>query len=130
MSSVATASNLLLISRMRETAYHIIILLQINNIYKLTVCFFFYQTLSRPEKLSSQGHILEAAIEAAATEVVNLRDNLNEWDSKVGDGDCGSTVGLRVAYVFPFICSPCYLHLITPFSNCRCSEVQWLYLKT
>lgn len=32
------------------------------------------------------------AIEAAANEVINLRDSLNEWDSKVGDGDCGSTV--------------------------------------
>jgi len=71
--------------------------------------------LSRPEKLSPQGHILEAAIEAAATEVVNLRDNLNEWDNKVGDGDCGSTVGLWIAYLFPFICSPCYLHLISSF---------------
>nr|O04059.1 RecName: Full=Putative 3,4-dihydroxy-2-butanone kinase [Solanum lycopersicum]CAA72805.1 putative 3,4-dihydroxy-2-butanone kinase [Solanum lycopersicum] len=50
------------------------------------------KTLSRPEKLSPQGHILETAIEAAATEVVNLRDNLNEWDNKVGDGDCGSTM--------------------------------------
>ncbi|WMV35526.1 hypothetical protein MTR67_028911 [Solanum verrucosum] len=50
------------------------------------------KTLSRPEKLSPQGHILEAAIEAAATEVVILRDNLNEWDNKVGDGDCGSTM--------------------------------------
>ncbi|XP_060171240.1 putative 3,4-dihydroxy-2-butanone kinase isoform X2 [Lycium barbarum] len=50
------------------------------------------KTSSRPEKLSPQGHVLEAAIEAAATEVVNLRDNLNDWDSKVGDGDCGSTM--------------------------------------
>lgn len=50
------------------------------------------KTLSRPEILSPQGHILEAAIEAAAAEVVNLRDNLNEWDGKVGDGDCGSTM--------------------------------------
>lgn len=69
--------------------------------------------MSRPEKLSPQGHILEGAIEAAATEVVNLRDNLNEWDSKVGDGDCGSTVGLRIASLFPFVCCPCYLHLIS-----------------
>ncbi|KAI5674812.1 hypothetical protein M9H77_15176 [Catharanthus roseus] len=50
------------------------------------------ETLSRPEQLNPQGHILEVAIEAAATEVVNLKDSLNEWDSKVGDGDCGSTM--------------------------------------
>ncbi|KAL8478420.1 hypothetical protein ACS0TY_030356 [Phlomoides rotata] len=46
----------------------------------------------RPQQLSPQGHILEVAIEAAATAVMNLRDSLNEWDSKVGDGDCGSTM--------------------------------------
>lgn len=50
------------------------------------------EILSRPEQLSPQGHILEAAIEAAATEIVNMKDSLNEWDSKVGDGDCGSTM--------------------------------------
>lgn len=32
------------------------------------------------------------AIEAAANAIINIRDSLNEWDSKVGDGDCGSTV--------------------------------------
>ncbi|XP_042000283.1 putative 3,4-dihydroxy-2-butanone kinase [Salvia splendens] len=47
---------------------------------------------SRPEELSPLGHILEVAIEAAATSIINLRDNLNDWDSKVGDGDCGSTM--------------------------------------
>ncbi|KAL1554023.1 putative 3,4-dihydroxy-2-butanone kinase [Salvia divinorum] len=47
---------------------------------------------SRPEQLSPLGHILEVAIEAAATAIINLRDNLNDWDSKVGDGDCGSTM--------------------------------------
>ncbi|GFP96519.1 putative 3 4-dihydroxy-2-butanone kinase, partial [Phtheirospermum japonicum] len=47
---------------------------------------------SRPEQLSPEGHILELAIEAAATALINLRDSLNEWDSKVGDGDCGSTM--------------------------------------
>uniref|UniRef100_A0A5B6Z761 Putative 3,4-dihydroxy-2-butanone kinase isoform X2 n=1 Tax=Davidia involucrata TaxID=16924 RepID=A0A5B6Z761_DAVIN len=50
------------------------------------------ESLSRPQQLSQQGHILEVIIEAAATAVINLRDNLNEWDSKVGDGDCGSTM--------------------------------------
>ncbi|KAL6494418.1 hypothetical protein OROGR_031218 [Orobanche gracilis] len=47
---------------------------------------------SRPEQLSPQGYILELAIEAAVNELINLRDSLNEWDSKVGDGDCGSTM--------------------------------------
>ncbi|XP_031280027.1 putative 3,4-dihydroxy-2-butanone kinase [Pistacia vera] len=50
------------------------------------------ESLSRPLQLSQEGRILEVAIEAAANEVINLRDSLNEWDSKVGDGDCGSTM--------------------------------------
>ncbi|CAD6336558.1 unnamed protein product [Miscanthus lutarioriparius] len=43
-------------------------------------------------ELSKQGCILEAAIEASATVIINLKDSLNEWDSKVGDGDCGTTM--------------------------------------
>ncbi|KAH9780632.1 triokinase/fmn cyclase [Citrus sinensis] len=50
------------------------------------------ESLGRPLQLSQQGHVLEVTIEAAAEAVVNLRDRLNEWDSKVGDGDCGSTM--------------------------------------
>lgn len=50
------------------------------------------ETLSRPKQLNHQGHILEVAIEAATQAIINLRDNLNDWDSKVGDGDCGSTM--------------------------------------
>ncbi|KAL9309006.1 putative phosphotransferase with an alcohol group as acceptor, FAD-AMP lyase (cyclizing) [Arabidopsis thaliana] len=50
------------------------------------------ESLYRPQELSQQGRILEAAIEAAATLVINLKDSLNEWDGKVGDGDCGSTM--------------------------------------
>ncbi|XP_059640733.1 putative 3,4-dihydroxy-2-butanone kinase isoform X2 [Cornus florida] len=50
------------------------------------------ESSSRPQHLSPQGHILEAAIEAAATATINIKDSLNEWDSKVGDGDCGSTM--------------------------------------
>ncbi|XP_044466040.1 putative 3,4-dihydroxy-2-butanone kinase isoform X2 [Mangifera indica] len=50
------------------------------------------ESLSRPLQLIQQGRILEVAIEAAANEVINLKDSLNEWDSKVGDGDCGSTM--------------------------------------
>ncbi|KAL2457298.1 Dihydroxyacetone kinase [Forsythia ovata] len=50
------------------------------------------ETSNRPTQLNPQGNILEVAIEAAATAVINLRDSLNDWDSKVGDGDCGSTM--------------------------------------
>ncbi|XP_043695836.1 putative 3,4-dihydroxy-2-butanone kinase isoform X1 [Telopea speciosissima] len=50
------------------------------------------EALSRPKVLNQLGYLLEAAIEAAANAVVNLRDDLNGWDSKVGDGDCGSTM--------------------------------------
>ncbi|CAI0472801.1 unnamed protein product [Linum tenue] len=72
--------------------FHFLSLLQL----KMT-CFKFnlssyYQSLCRPVQLSKQGILLEVAIEAAATAVVNLKDPLNEWDSKVGDGDCGSTM--------------------------------------
>ncbi|KAG4158450.1 hypothetical protein ERO13_D02G120000v2 [Gossypium hirsutum] len=50
------------------------------------------ESLSRPLQLSEQGRILEAAIEAAVNAVIVMRDSLNDWDSKVGDGDCGSTM--------------------------------------
>ncbi|KHG27868.1 Putative 3,4-dihydroxy-2-butanone kinase [Gossypium arboreum] len=51
-----------------------------------------WPSLSRPLQLSEQGRILEAAIEAAVNAVMGMRDSLNDWDSKVGDGDCGSTM--------------------------------------
>uniref|UniRef100_A0A0E0KIB1 3,4-dihydroxy-2-butanone kinase n=1 Tax=Oryza punctata TaxID=4537 RepID=A0A0E0KIB1_ORYPU len=50
------------------------------------------EILAEPQELSKQGCILEAAIEAGAKEIINIKDNLNEWDSKVGDGDCGTTM--------------------------------------
>ena len=50
------------------------------------------QAFTQPQELNEQGCILEAAIQAAANEIINIRDKLNEWDSKVGDGDCGTTV--------------------------------------
>ncbi|XP_078440913.1 putative 3,4-dihydroxy-2-butanone kinase [Wolffia australiana] len=50
------------------------------------------EVLAQPQELSKQGHVLQAAIEAAATAIIDLKDSLNEWDSKVGDGDCGSTM--------------------------------------
>lgn len=52
----------------------------------------FHKVLSRPQQLNQQGHALEVAIEAATLAIINLKDSLNDWDSKVGDGDCGSTV--------------------------------------
>ncbi|KAJ6672723.1 TRIOKINASE/FMN CYCLASE [Salix viminalis] len=50
------------------------------------------ESLSRPQQLSKQGYLLEVAIEAGVNAVIDLRDNLNEWDGRVGDGDCGSTM--------------------------------------
>jgi hypothetical protein len=52
----------------------------------------FLQDPVRPQELSSQGLKLEAAIRAGAQAVLNMKDMLNEWDSIVGDGDCGTTV--------------------------------------
>ncbi|KAJ4973961.1 hypothetical protein NE237_007135 [Protea cynaroides] len=50
------------------------------------------EALSQPRELNQQGYLLEVAIDAAANAVINIRDDLNEWDGKVGDGDCGSTM--------------------------------------
>lgn len=50
------------------------------------------EALGRPLQLNQVGQTLEAAIEASANAVIDLRDSLNEWDSKAGDGDCGSTM--------------------------------------
>nr|CAD1837372.1 unnamed protein product [Ananas comosus var. bracteatus] len=50
------------------------------------------EMLSKPQELTQQGIILEAAVEAAAKEIIALKDSLNEWDGKVGDGDCGTTM--------------------------------------
>nr|KAJ0208445.1 hypothetical protein LSAT_V11C500286830 [Lactuca sativa] len=54
----------------------------------------------RPEtKLNEQGRAQEVAIEATVSTIIHLKDSLNEWDSKVGDGDCGSTLA-RTCYNF------------------------------
>ncbi|KAI4352064.1 hypothetical protein L6164_006350 [Bauhinia variegata] len=50
------------------------------------------ESQSRPVQLNEHGQLLEVAIEAAANAVINLKGSLNEWDGKVGDGDCGSTM--------------------------------------
>ncbi|XP_031492842.1 putative 3,4-dihydroxy-2-butanone kinase isoform X1 [Nymphaea colorata] len=51
------------------------------------------------QELRKDGCLLEAAIEAAARELISLRDTLNEWDSKVGDGDCGTTMSRGAAAI-------------------------------
>lgn len=43
--------------------------------------------------------MLELAIEAASNAIINIKEDLNDWDGKVGDGDCGSTVSLFF-YIF------------------------------
>ncbi|XP_057446130.1 putative 3,4-dihydroxy-2-butanone kinase [Lotus japonicus] len=45
-----------------------------------------------PLKQNEQGKLLKEAIEAGVNAIINLKDKLNEWDSAVGDGDCGSTI--------------------------------------
>jgi hypothetical protein len=56
---------------------------------------------------------LEAAIEAAAKEIVSMKVCLNEWDSKVGDGDCGATVSPLSCFTSLFIST--LLSLVTSF---------------
>ncbi|CAL4918733.1 unnamed protein product [Urochloa decumbens] len=48
--------------------------------------------LQQSRELTKEGCILEASIEAGAKEIIRIKDSLNEWDSKVGDGDCGTTM--------------------------------------
>ncbi|TVU45349.1 hypothetical protein EJB05_04834 [Eragrostis curvula] len=48
--------------------------------------------LQQSRELTKQGCILEATIEAGAKEIIRITDSLNEWDRKVGDGDCGTTM--------------------------------------
>ncbi|KAJ6805449.1 putative 3,4-dihydroxy-2-butanone kinase isoform X1 [Iris pallida] len=50
------------------------------------------EVLNHPQELNEQGRILEFAIDVAAKAIICIRDQLNDWDSKVGDGDCGSTM--------------------------------------
>ncbi|WVZ60301.1 hypothetical protein U9M48_010346 [Paspalum notatum var. saurae] len=50
------------------------------------------KVLQQSRELTKQGCILEASIEAGAKEIIRIKDSLNEWDGKVGDGDCGTTM--------------------------------------
>jgi hypothetical protein len=73
--------------------------------------------LSQPQELTKLGYTLEAAIEAAAKAVIGLRDDLNEWDGKAGDGDCGTTVRILFFYLSVFcIYAWC-------FQNCLFADV-------
>ena len=49
-----------------------------------------WQMLRQSRELTKEGCILEASIE----------HSLNEWDSKVGDGDCGTTVSHTSRTIF------------------------------
>uniref|UniRef100_K3XBR4 Dihydroxyacetone kinase n=1 Tax=Globisporangium ultimum (strain ATCC 200006 / CBS 805.95 / DAOM BR144) TaxID=431595 RepID=K3XBR4_GLOUD len=46
---------------------------------------------ARPAQLTSNGLLLEKAIQAACNELIKREPELTLWDSKVGDGDCGTT---------------------------------------
>eukprot|EP00249_Psilotum_nudum_P013807 c24525_g1_i1 orf=256-2034(+) len=50
------------------------------------------QVPNRPQVLTTYGKVLEAAIQAGAEAILKLKDTLNDWDSKVGDGDCGTVM--------------------------------------
>ncbi|KAK9045644.1 hypothetical protein V6N11_051553 [Hibiscus sabdariffa] len=50
------------------------------------------ELLSQPLQLYEHGLILELANEASVYAVNNKWDSLNGWNSKVGDGDCSSTM--------------------------------------
>lgn len=46
---------------------------------------------ARPAELSATGVVLERAIRAACEKLIASEPELTLWDSKVGDGDCGTT---------------------------------------
>ncbi|KAJ0967667.1 hypothetical protein J5N97_024584 [Dioscorea zingiberensis] len=47
---------------------------------------------NQPQELNEQERIMESAILAAANGIIDLRDKLNYWDDKVGDGVYGSNM--------------------------------------
>ncbi|CAI6007539.1 unnamed protein product, partial [Closterium sp. NIES-65] len=46
----------------------------------------------RPKELTEEGRCLERCIRGGAQAVLALAADLNAWDAKIGDGDCGSTM--------------------------------------
>ena len=49
-------------------------------------------SFTRPEDISASGKALELAIQAATQSLIDAESELTEWDTKVGDGDCGTTL--------------------------------------
>ncbi|KAJ0401056.1 hypothetical protein P43SY_005076 [Pythium insidiosum] len=47
---------------------------------------------ARPSELTAAGAQLEKCIRAACEELIKREPDLTTWDSKVGDGDCGTTL--------------------------------------
>ena len=86
------------------------------------------QEFNQPQELNEQGHILECAIRAAVNGIIDIKDKLNDWDSKVGDGDCGSTVSVFLPLFVSFQASRSFIihvplmhllwHLIVVYMFC------------
>ena len=91
-----------------------------------------WQMLQQSRELTKEGCILEACIEAGAKEIIRIKDSLNEWDSKVGDGDWGTTVSHTSRTIFLLFSSynPIAFKNITRFNLFRCIGGQLLYLMT
>ncbi|RLN98207.1 hypothetical protein BBJ28_00000051 [Nothophytophthora sp. Chile5] len=49
------------------------------------------KTFERPAELSNSGRLLEKCIAAVCETLIKSEPELTNWDSKVGDGDCGTT---------------------------------------
>ncbi|EEY69770.1 dihydroxyacetone kinase, putative [Phytophthora infestans T30-4] len=49
------------------------------------------QTFNRPSELSNKGLLLEKCILAVCETLIKNEPQLTNWDTKVGDGDCGTT---------------------------------------
>ncbi|CAI7896571.1 unnamed protein product [Closterium sp. NIES-53] len=45
-----------------------------------------------PEELTEEGRCMERCIRGGAQAVLAVAADLNAWDAKIGDGDCGSTM--------------------------------------
>ncbi|KAK4778517.1 hypothetical protein SAY86_006045 [Trapa natans] len=50
------------------------------------------KSTSQLRQLTPEGYNLKSVIEAATKAIIKMKDELNELDDKVGDGDCGSTM--------------------------------------
>ncbi|KAF4319209.1 hypothetical protein G195_006823 [Phytophthora kernoviae 00238/432] len=49
------------------------------------------KTFERPAELSNSGRLLEKCILAVCDVLIKSESELTNWDTKVGDGDCGTT---------------------------------------